>query len=73
MLISINYICCSVHFYDLYLSLQVWNYFLHSCEFFKYWVEIVDMVIIILAVVTTVVNEVVLTDEKKHPNARYAK
>ena len=46
---------------------------LHSREFFKYWVEIVDMVIIVLALITTIVNEVILTDEKSHPNAGYAK
>ena len=45
----------------------------HSCEFFKYWVEIVDMVIIIFALITTVINEVVLTDEGKNSKTRYAK
>jgi len=53
---------------ELILRLYAWG-----CEFFKYWVEIVDMVIIIFALITTVINEIVLTGEGENAKTRYAK
>ncbi|XP_065058372.1 phosphatidylinositol 3,4,5-trisphosphate 3-phosphatase TPTE2-like [Rhopilema esculentum] len=48
------------------------RFFSWGFELFKLWVEIADMIIIVIALIATIVNEVILTDEKNQPHARYA-
>lgn len=52
-----------VGYFMVELSLRL---FAWGCEFFKHWIEILDMVIIIVSFGTTVVYAVVLVDENKY-------